>query len=743
MKNVKFFKRKKSGWLTVFFFSVFGVLNPCLAQQTGCVNDFDCDGIIDELDIDDDNDGIYDHIESPTCFYLNKSVFERGNRLGLFSVSSALSHQGGDFDMLIDASMETGVSFVGSQAVAGKEIISLTTRALAGLEISSLSMTYPNLGFFVGSSALKLQGSMDALNWVDLTLAISPGPGRSTVLNVTKNPKRYRMYRVLGVNGALGYGMRTMVDVSVKVEHYMPSFYPKPECIGADINGNGRPNHQDLDADGDSCLDVLEAGFLDPDFDGMLGSSPVTVDQNGAVISAKGYIVPNNMYWLNAKQNVCSGMGIPESDNPHCLDLDSISNDYGLIQSIFHSSIVKTKTGFSVFGEFASPRIGTPSSVYYSEEIVPSKGYLYTGEVLAATLGGRNGGHYVLSTDGLYVWKLKSQIPISWTRGRVFENIPMPQGVNPRQVARLSASGTSIMMLTKSGDVYIAAGENGDAAIYGDGSTALDDYWHKADIGQVVSVKIFGSGAAMALTISGELYTWGATVFLGNGSAIKSSSSPLKMTLPAAISKVKMTALTGLSNAVSYYILGDDKRVYSMGDNTSGVLGIGVANGTYPVWKIVKSPSGTGVGTGTGFLENIKFINATLHDSAGGAAAAIDESGVVYLWGENNTRYIRLGFNGGNILLPRIPDGIIPGVHDIIYVELGGHVSPVIDKKSGKLGYVGHRLEGSMGNGPGDSVIPSYDFVNTPEIDFCNIMIGGPKKTRVTVNPMNINLSVK
>lgn len=67
-----------------------------------------------------------------------------------------------------------------------------------------------------------------------------------------------------------------------------------------DFDGDGIKNYRDLDSDGDLCLDVIEAGFLDPDNDGLLGNSPVNLDVNGKVTSALGYTIPNTNYLLTA-----------------------------------------------------------------------------------------------------------------------------------------------------------------------------------------------------------------------------------------------------------------------------------------------------------------------------------------------------------------------------------------------------------------------------------------------------------
>ena len=51
----------------------------------------------------------------------------------------------------------------------------------------------------------------------------------------------------------------------------------------------------DLDSDNDGCSDTLEAGFLDPDADGILGTSPVTVNSFGLVQTTSptgGYTSP-------------------------------------------------------------------------------------------------------------------------------------------------------------------------------------------------------------------------------------------------------------------------------------------------------------------------------------------------------------------------------------------------------------------------------------------------------------------
>lgn len=61
-----------------------------------------------------------------------------------------------------------------------------------------------------------------------------------------------------------------------------------------DADNDGYPNRIDLDADGDGCFDVIEAGFSDPNNDGILGGLPFTTDNNGRIIGQGGYTIPND-----------------------------------------------------------------------------------------------------------------------------------------------------------------------------------------------------------------------------------------------------------------------------------------------------------------------------------------------------------------------------------------------------------------------------------------------------------------
>ena len=67
----------------------------------------------------------------------------------------------------------------------------------------------------------------------------------------------------------------------------------------ADQDADGIRNYRDMDRENDGCNDVVEAGFSDGDSDGKYGIAPISVNQNGLVISA-AYTVPNADYSISA-----------------------------------------------------------------------------------------------------------------------------------------------------------------------------------------------------------------------------------------------------------------------------------------------------------------------------------------------------------------------------------------------------------------------------------------------------------
>nr|WP_315232999.1 T9SS type B sorting domain-containing protein [uncultured Flavobacterium sp.] len=98
-----------------------------------------------------------------------------------------------------------------------------------------------------------------------------------------------------------------------------------------DTDSDGTFNYIDLDSDNDVCFDVIEAGFNDPDNDGILGNNPVTVNAKGIVTSGVGYTTPNNNYVIAAPIEITSqpqAQPTCELENTTITVLDNGGNTY-------------------------------------------------------------------------------------------------------------------------------------------------------------------------------------------------------------------------------------------------------------------------------------------------------------------------------------------------------------------------------------------------------------------------------
>jgi alpha-tubulin suppressor-like RCC1 family protein len=87
----------------------------------------------------------------------------------------------------------------------------------------------------------------------------------------------------------------------------------------------------------------------------------------------------------------------------------------------------------------------------------------------------------------------------------------------------------------------------------------------------------------------------------------------------------------------------------------------------------------------------------------------------IYNWGQNGNSMLGRGTDPAN---PGTPTGIAP-TDEMIALESGGHTSMYVKKCEVNFGYVGHRINGSMGNGdPGTAVETSVTYA-TANVAIC------------------------
>ncbi|PCH73700.1 MAG: hypothetical protein COB98_10430, partial [Flavobacteriaceae bacterium] len=222
------------------------VSEPAIVVVTVISPDFDGDGVNDLVDIDDDNDGILDAVESPDCYYTKNELYEltiTGTDLDWAS-GSPLSNS-----IDINKNSFTQTSPI-SQNLTNKTIVEYSLASFLQIENLTLKVSY--LSLYSTSGTFELQG-FDGTVWVSLSAAIiDNGTGvHKLVLSNTLAPDiRFSKLRIYGIQGK--DNRFRLHNAVVNLINVIPSQHPKAICL--------QDNHQNLDSDGDGCSDAFEAG---------------------------------------------------------------------------------------------------------------------------------------------------------------------------------------------------------------------------------------------------------------------------------------------------------------------------------------------------------------------------------------------------------------------------------------------------------------------------------------------------
>ena len=331
----------------------------------------------------------------------------------------------------------------------------------------------------------------------------------------------------------------------------------------------------------------------------------------------------------------------------------------------------------------------------------------------------------MLTTDGLYVWGatnalISSNIKNTAAFGKITVDNKadgLPAGVIPGQVKMMFGSYQTLAIVTCSGEAWVLSmmgSKNGDGTTQNSGTPNSNTVWHRVrtsaagnpTLDNVVAMR-GTANALFALTSDGKLYTWGTNTYINSGTAL-SRLYATEVSVPAGATP-KMIGMTeaGSSAAQSYYLLATNGKLYTMGDNSGKQLGDGSTT-TRTTWvQPVKVTNQSGQGTGV--LENIVWISPNEHSNytltpSTAAINVLTNNNKLWAWGLNN------GFMYGGASATASYDPIyMPGnstaangmqvTDEIIAVETGGHTSINVKKREGRYGYVGHRSNGSLGDG--------------------------------------------
>ncbi|MBZ4192620.1 hypothetical protein [Niabella beijingensis] len=348
-----------------------------------------------------------------------------------------------------------------------------------------------------------------------------------------------------------------------------------------------------------------------------------------------------------------------------------------------------------------------------------------TGTPLKVTLG----GNYttapqtiLLTTDGLWAWGAVAQVVNTGVKNTAaFGKIALglPPGVSPLDIKMLFGTYQNLAITTCSGDVWVLTTYN--ASMRGDGASGFTSWARvtKADGSNLTGVVATrgGYGAFFALTNTGELYTWGQRTYLGDGTAQVTRNRATLMTPPSTSDgPIKMIGVANdYTSGVSYYVLYENGKLFSMGYNAHRQLG-DFTTTIRTSWVRPQYAVGNP-------MDDILWISPNEHDPNYAAINVINKQNhQIFCWGEQN---------GG--MLGRTDGSLNPGqpadlaTSNIEGVETGGHTTLVVNACRSSFGYAGHKIYGSMGDGTNASYYTSNYSFESNLLSLCGLATQAPK----------------
>lgn len=247
-----------------------------------CIDDRDGDLIADDIDLDDDNDGILDSVEGePTPCSQNETIV--GVTSGITTVN--------DITTLYDGNLnQQNFYFGNNQDYPGSESEILNIQFADTLEITEIRILLDlagGLSFMDDGVLYKIQGSNDNSNWTDIigqtasVFTAAEQTAEEEIFDLSSNTNSYVYYRILWV----GSNNSAQIVWDPWVEEILFTATACTSTGATDTDGDGIPDYWDLDSDNDGITDNIEAqstaGYIQPS--GVFDSNGVDEAYNGGL----------------------------------------------------------------------------------------------------------------------------------------------------------------------------------------------------------------------------------------------------------------------------------------------------------------------------------------------------------------------------------------------------------------------------------------------------------------------------
>ncbi len=339
--------------------------NTASVSTTPVITDSDGDGVPDSLDLDDDNDGILDTTEgqcintsnpstdgfdSPLVATVNGNNIQSvnpyngwGTETGGANAFNVIRVNGAGYASGPD-NAQSGTQYIdinASSTYVYKDII-LTTPTVFSASAWFANRESSNGGYAPWSTKIEIRNETTGItvaqgNTINFTSSISDEIWYNSSINSVALPAgTYRIRMFVGDFGHLD-------SISY--------------CFSKDTDGDGTPDHLDLDSDNDGCADAIEGG--DNVTAGMLdGIGRINVAANGTttpvVVDANGVPVVTNTSSIYNVDGQAQGQTVGSSANA------SVNGCYCYKPAQTSGTILDTNHGITALGRAGADNSNWP-----------------------------------------------------------------------------------------------------------------------------------------------------------------------------------------------------------------------------------------------------------------------------------------------------------------------------------------------------------------------------------------------
>ncbi|MBK7226302.1 MAG: hypothetical protein IPH96_13195 [Saprospiraceae bacterium] len=220
-------------------------------------DDFDGDGITNNTDIDNDNDGVVDAVENPGCFYTSTAIILHQST-AITDLSFAAANPIRNAIDLDAITFTQGTA--ATQPITDKTIIEIDFPTALPISGITFEMGATPISNSATDGLTQLEG-WNGTSWVPLsaTKFATVVNGNEVYTNTLgTSGEVYTKVRLKGISG--NSDLIRIKNTILDVGPFVPSAFPITGCTVFDTDNDGIPDMFDTDSDQDGCTDAFEAG---------------------------------------------------------------------------------------------------------------------------------------------------------------------------------------------------------------------------------------------------------------------------------------------------------------------------------------------------------------------------------------------------------------------------------------------------------------------------------------------------